>query len=103
MAKSVNEQINVLNEKIAKLEEQKKSIEQKLAEAKQKKSVLEAKVDLGYLESIKALGLSMDDLMKLAKEKATSVEENSSGTSDSESGESPRYSTATSGGNENRY
>lgn len=103
MAKSIDEQINVLNEKIAKLEEQKKGIEQKLAEAKQKKSVLEAKVDLGYLESIKALGLSMDDLMKLAKEKATSVEESSNGTSDSESEESPKYSTTTSGVNENRY
>lgn len=78
MAKSVDEQINVLNEKIAKFEEQKKNIEQKLTEAKQKKNVLEAKVDLGYLEHIKALGLSMEDLMKLAKEKAVSIEENSS-------------------------
>ena len=70
MAKTVKEQIEALNEKISKLEEQKKSIEAKIAEAKGKKSVLESKVDLGYLESIKALGLSMEDIMNLAREKA---------------------------------
>lgn len=106
--KSVGEQISTLNEKIAKLEEQKKVIESKLAEAKQKKSVLEAKVDLGYLESIKALGLSMDDLMKLAKEKATSMEENSkeensNAVSESEDVEPLKYNANINGVAENRY
>lgn len=90
MAKTIDEKIKALNEKIAKLEEQKKSIESKITEAKQSKSVLEAKADLSCLESIKALGLSMDDLMKLAKEKATSVEESFDRTSDSESEETPK-------------
>lgn len=101
--KSIDEQISTLNEKIVKLEEQKKVIESKLAEAKQKKSVLEAKVDLSYLESIKALGLSMDDLMKFAKEKAMHVEENSNTVSESEDVESSKYSTNTSEIAENRY
>lgn len=70
MAKTKEEQINALNEKINDLEERKKEIERKITEAKKKRDILQVEVDKSSLDAIRALGISMEELTKLAEARA---------------------------------
>lgn len=70
MAKTKEEQINYLNAKIVALEEKKKELDKKILEAKKKRDILQIEADKTSLDAIKALGISMEELTKLAEARA---------------------------------
>lgn len=70
MAKTKEEQINYLNAKIITLEEKKKELEKKISETKKKRDILQVEADKTSLDAIKALGISMEELTKLAEARA---------------------------------
>lgn len=73
-AKSREEKIAELTAKIDSLNEQKAKIENQIADATKKRNILQSEVDNENFKSLMALGLSMDELMKCAKEKAEEKE-----------------------------
>lgn len=72
--KSKTEKINELTVKINSLSEQREKIDKQIGELKKKRSLLQTEVDSENLCSLMALGIPMEELMKMAKERAEEKE-----------------------------
>lgn len=68
--KTTAEKIEELTVKIESLTVKKNDIEKQIADAVKKRSILQKEVESEQMKALMALGLSMEELMKLAKEKA---------------------------------
>jgi len=72
--KSKTEKINELTVKINSLSEQREKIDKQIGELKKKRSLLQTEVDSENLCSLMALGIPMEELMKMARERAEEKE-----------------------------
>lgn len=72
--KSKTEKINELTLKINSLSEQREKIDKQIGDLKKKRSLLQTEVDSENFSSLMALGIPMEELMKMAKERAEEKE-----------------------------